>query len=225
MKITSVKPSQSGFLFHFLKRAAKTKPALLKIPATILPCLVAMAVIAGCASTKVTDREQVVKGKLPRPAHIWVYDFAATADDVPIHSALAGNVSKHSTPQTAAHIAEGRKLGAEVEKELVALIRGMGLTTEHAVKGTKPQVNDLVIEGYIISFDEGSAVERVTIGLGVGSSELKVAVEGFQMTAKGLRKLGSGTTESGSGKTPGAAVGAAVLLATKNPVGLIVAPA
>jgi hypothetical protein len=49
-----------------------------------------------------------------------------------------------------------------------------------------------------------------------------VAVEGFQMTAQGLRKLGSGTTDSEGGKTPGADLGVLGLIATHNPAGLIV---
>ena len=52
-----------------------------------------------------------------------------------------------------------------------------------------------------------------------------MAVEGFQMTAQGLRKLGCGTGDSGGSKTPGAALGVASLLATHNPVGLIVGSA
>ena len=42
------------------------------------------------------------------------------------------------------------------------------------------------------------------------------------MTAQGLRKLGSGTLDSGGSKMPGGALGATVLIATGNPVGLIV---
>jgi len=60
------------------------------------------------------------------------------------------------------------------------------------------------------------------VGFGSGGSELKTAVEGYQMTDRGLRKLGSGTVESGSGKTPGAVAPAAVAIATGNPLGLIV---
>lgn len=51
---------------------------------------------------------------------------------------------------------------------------------------------------------------------------MKVAVEGFQMTANGLRKLGSADIGSTGNKTPGSAVGLAVLIATHNPAGLIV---
>jgi hypothetical protein len=50
--------------------------------------LTALLAIVGCAKTKITDREQIVTGKLPRPATLWVYDFAATPADLPIHTSL-----------------------------------------------------------------------------------------------------------------------------------------
>ena len=80
-----------------------------------------------------------------------------------------------------------------------------------------PQLNDIVIEGSILSVQQGSAAERVTIGFAAGESQLKVAVEGFQMTPSGLRKLGSGDVGSTGNKTPGAAFGLATLIATHNP--------
>lgn len=90
------------------------------------------------------------------------------------------------------------------------------------MEGTTPQINDIVIRGYLVSFDEGSAAKRIAIGFGSGASHLKVAVEGFQMTAQGLRKVGSGKTDSGGGRTPGADLGVVGLLATHNPAGLVV---
>jgi hypothetical protein len=123
---------------------------------------------------------------------------------------------------TAEQIAAGRQAGSEVAKALVEEIRAMGLPAERGSIGTQPQVNDLVIRGYFLSIQEGSAAERVAIGFGAGASELKAAVEGYQMTADGLRKLGSGTVNAGGGKSPGAALGLAGLIATANPAGLIV---
>jgi hypothetical protein len=190
--------------------------------ATIVIGLLAVIVAVGCASTKVTSREQDVTEQLPRPGNIWVYDFAASASDVPADSALAGQYPEGDMAQTAEHIATGRELGSQIATELVAQIRDMGMPAARALPGTTPQINDIVIRGYLVSFDEGSATKRVAIGLGSGASELKVAAEGFQMTAQGLRKIGSGTLDSGSGKAPGGAVGLATLLATHNPAGLIV---
>lgn len=187
----------------------------------VMVVVIAMSIV-GCASIKVTNRKEYVTQQLPRPDLIWVYNFAATPADLPANSVLAGQCSEHSTPQTAEHIATGRKLGAQIETKLVEQIRGMGMPAKHAVMGTTPQINDMVIQGYLVSFDMGSAEKRLTIGLGYGSSELKVAVECFQMTANGLRKLWSDTSDAGGSKTPGAAMGAATLIATHNPVGLIV---
>jgi len=188
----------------------------------ILTCLVALLVIAGCASTKVTGRDELVTGQIPRPNTIWVHDFAATPGDVPDESALAGQDLEHSTPQTAKEIAMGRQLGDEIASRLIEQINGMGMSAERASAGTTPQINDLVLRGYLISFNAGSAAKRIAIGFGSGASDLKVAVEGFQMTAQGLRKLGSGTTDAAGGKAPGADLGVLGLLATHNPAGLII---
>jgi len=184
--------------------------------------LFALLVIAGCASTKITGRNELATGQLPRPNTIWVHDFAATPEDVPEESALAGQDLEHSTPQTAKEIAIGRQLGDEIASQLIEQINGMGMSAERASAGTTPQINDLVLRGYLISFNEGSAAKRIAIGFGSGASDLKVAVEGFQMTAQGLRKLGSGTTDAAGGKAPGADLGVLGLLATHNPAGLII---
>jgi hypothetical protein len=151
-----------------------------------------------------------------------VYDFAATPADVPADSSLAGQYTEPQTPQTAEQIAAARKLGAEIAAQLVEQIQGMGLPAESATIRRKPKINDIVIRGYFLSVDEGSTGKRFSIGFGSGASELKTAVEGYQMTNQGLRKIGSGTVAAGGGKLPGVAAPAAVAIASGNPVGLII---
>ncbi len=63
-------------------------------------CLLALVFAVGCASTKSTSHPLAVGEKLPRPGHIWVYDFAATPAEIPADSALAGQHADHPTPQT-----------------------------------------------------------------------------------------------------------------------------
>jgi hypothetical protein len=184
--------------------------------------MLALLAISGCATTKVSDRDQLVTGQLPKPNHIWVYDFAASAADIPANSAFVGQGLQDAPDQSAEHIATGRKIGAQIAGELVAEIQQMGLPAELGTKGTTVQIDDLEIQGYLISFNKGSESKRVAIGLGAGSSELRVAVEGFQMTAQGLRKLGSETTDATGNKTPGMGVGLLSMLATHNPAGLII---
>ena len=127
-----------------------------------------------------------------------------------------------TSPQTAQQIALGRKVGAEIAEDLVDDIAAMGLPAQRGTSESVFDPGDLVIRGTLISYDAGSAVERIAIGFGEGNAELKTAVEGFLVTDSGLRKLGSGSIDSGDSKTPGAAVPLAIAIASGNPIGLIV---
>ena len=187
----------------------------------VVSCLIAILMVNGCASTKVSDREILVTEKVPRPDHILIYDFAATPADVPADSSLAAAATA-GTPQTPEQIETGRRVGAALATRVADKVRRMGLPAERASTQSVPQINDIVIRGYLLSVVEGSAAKRVGVGFGSGASELSVAVEGYQMTAQGLRKLGSGTGTAGGSKTPGAAAGAGVAIATANPIGLVV---
>ena len=184
--------------------------------------LVAVVVVGGCgASTKVTEREILVTEKVPRPDHILIYAFAATPAEVPADSPIAA-VATDRPPQTPEQIEFGRRVGAQIAIQLAERIRRMGLPAEHVSGPSLPQINDIVIRGYLLSVSEGSAAKRVGVGFGSGASELSVAVEGYQMTAQGLRRLGWGAGTAGGSKTPGAAGAAGVAVATHNPVGLVV---
>ncbi|MEI6085688.1 MAG: DUF4410 domain-containing protein, partial [Verrucomicrobiota bacterium] len=196
-------------------------PTLSRTTLTLAASLVVLFA-AGCASTKVSNREQLVTGPLARPAHIWVYDFVATAGDLPSDSLLAGEADVDTSPQTAEQVAEGKKLGAEIATQLAAQIRDLGMPGLQATAGAVPQVNDIVIRGYLLSIKEGSAAKRVIVGFGAGGSSMQTLVEGFQVTPQGQRKLGSGDVNSGGSKGPGAALGVVTFLATANPAGLIV---
>ena len=184
--------------------------------------LIALALVAGCASTNVTQQTPISNAGLPRPNQIWVYDFVANPADMPPNSSIGGEVSAPSAPPTAAEIDEGRQLGALIASNLVADIQAMGLSAAQAGPRSMPQVGDAVIRGYLVSVQGGSAVKRFVIGFGAGTSEMDTVVEGYAVTSQGWRKLGSGTLTSSGNKTPGMIVPAAVAIATANPIGLIV---
>jgi hypothetical protein len=185
-------------------------------------CAIGVMLLAGCASTNVTNRERLVYERLPRPNHIYISDFGASAADIPRDSALAGQVSAPTAPPTSEQAALGRQLGTTIAAELINRIREMGLPAQHGVPGTPLQANDILIRGYLVSVEKGSTAKRMTIGFGSGGSELTTFVEGFQMTPQGLRKVGSATLDAEGSKGPGAAVGGAGWLITGSPIGLAV---
>ena len=165
--------------------------------------LLALVVVVGCASTKVTRREEYTGPKLARPDRIIVHPFAASQADIPAGSAAVNHFATHSAPQTADQIATGRKLGAEVAKQLVTEIQQMGLPAVLSIGQPAPHDGDIVIMGYFVSIDKGSTVKRVVLGFGSGAAELGTEVEGYLMTKQGLRRLGEGKVEAGTGKGPG----------------------
>ena len=186
-----------------------------------LAWLFGIILVAGCASTEVTERQRYEGARLARPDRIIVHDFAATPADVHAESALPSESAGAAT-QTAEDIEVGRKLGAEVAKRLVADLQGMGLPAVQAAGQRPPRAGDIVIKGSFVSVEEGSAGKRVLVGFGSGAADLRTVVEGYLMTAEGLRKLAGGEVASESGKTPGMAAPLAVAAATSNPIGLIV---
>ncbi len=146
----------------------------------------------------------------------------ATPEEVQPDSALATQNVAPSIPPSPLQTDLDRQLGMKIAEELAQEIRNMGLPGVRATQSTIPHVNDIMLRGYLLTVDKGSAVERVALGFGAGASDLKTLIEGYQMTPKGPRKLGEGDVNAGGGKTPGAALGLATLLITHNPVGLVV---
>jgi hypothetical protein len=186
-------------------------------PAARLPALV---FLVGCSSTKITDRQAYEGAKLPRPDRIIVHDFSADPADVPPGSAFADKLG--AAPPASEQAAAG-KLGALVAQKLVANLREMGLPAVAAPGQPAPQVDDIVLRGYFVTINEGSATERVLVGFGKGDAALHSAVEAYQMTPQGLRLLGHGEVQSGGGgEMPGVIVPLAVVAATANPIGLVI---
>ena len=166
------------------------------------PLLMALAVLAGCASSDVTSRRSF-EGELTKPARVVVYDFSATPQDVPADSVLAGQFARREAPQSEEEIALGRDLGSRVAKRLVETLNELGIPAERAADGAVPQLGDGVIKGAFVSVDEGSRLKRMLIGFGAGAAELRTVVEGYQLRETGLFPLGSAEIEAGGGKMPG----------------------
>ena len=186
-------------------------------------CMLALVVAAGCASTKVTGRDSKIgTEKIAKPDRIYVYPFAATQVGIPTWATPADQFAQPIKPPTPEELELGRKVGALVAKDLVTEIGKMGLLAVEGGHQSHPQPNDLMIIGYFGAIEEGSTVKRLTLGFGSGATELTTTVEGYQMTNKGPRLLGSAKLDSAGGKTPGLFVPLAVLAATANPIGLVV---
>ncbi len=181
---------------------------------------------AGCASTNIAKGNILSERKLPYPQTIWVCDFVPATKDMEANLAEDNKKGEVVTAQKPEVKKLAVQLGKSISAQLIKKIDEMGLKAEAADAATKPQINDIVLRGYLYGVKSGNATKRIFIGMGYGASTLNTLLEGYQMTSEGLCKLSSANIEAIGDKAPGGGVtSVAVFILTKNPVGLIVAPA
>lgn len=172
---------------------------------------------AGCASSGVAQRRGTGAAEsLIRPAYVIVYDFAATPGDVPPDSAIARYYQQRPVAQTPQDVELGRRLGRLVAENLVGDLNEAGIKALPVASAPVPSIGDAVIRGEFIAVNEGNRLTRVLIGFGAGAAELKTLVEAYQVTATGLRPLGSAQIEAAGGKLPGMLVPVGVGAAAGN---------
>lgn len=129
------------------------------------------------AHVQVTDVQAYAGGKsLRRPSKILVYDFAISPADVQVDKSQEVRLR---------HLVEGsknpEKVGEnavnELSKELVKSLKKTGLPVEHVSDSVRPPADALVVKGAFLSVKEGDKAERVVMGMGEGSAEVKTKVE------------------------------------------------
>src|SRR4051812_40476217 len=114
-----------------------------------LSLLIVAALLAGCASTEVTQQTAMVGG-VTKPSHILVYDFVGDPNMFPPGSAAAAKFDR-SDPPSAEDIQTATELGGLIAESLAADIREMGMSASRASPGTQPRVGDGALKGYLVS--------------------------------------------------------------------------
>jgi hypothetical protein len=191
--------------------------------AFVLPWLAVVALVAasGCATTALTaNRSDVGSRRLAKPAVVLVQDFAASPSDMYEQSSYEPSAPSRSVPSEQVEL--GRRIGREVAVRVAERIRAMGIDAEAPGRIVSARPGDLVLRGFFQSIDEGNAAKRMVVGFGSGKASLTTVVEGYLMTERGLRPLGSATVDSTGGKKPGVLLPIVVTAATANPIGLAV---
>lgn len=158
--------------------------------------------VAACGQTGVRKATLTSETNLPRPSRILIYDFAVSEQEVKEYQ---GIMRQQPTIKDAA---ERERLLAQEAKdalaeEMVDALKPLGFAVERVARGTRATGNDLVIDGQFLAVDEGNPLHRLVIGFGTGGSAVQTQVQVYQ--APEARKLLEFTTESDSGKLPGAA--------------------
>ena len=124
---------------------------------------------------------QVYQGpRLPPPARVLVHDLAVSPDEVKLDRGLSARLvgATQGTPRTEQEIAAGRQVASAISNGVVTELRKRGILAERAAGPAQgAPVRDLLVEGQLISIDEGNRNERNIIGLGAGRSDVQADVQ------------------------------------------------
>jgi hypothetical protein len=161
-----------------------------------------LCIFAACGQTGIRRAAQVPETNLPRPNRILLHDFAMSEQEVKEYQ---GILRQQPTIKDASE--RERLLAKEVKdalaEEVVDGLKSLGFAVERVGREAKATGNDLLIDGHFLAVDEGNPLRRLVIGFGTGASAVQTQVQVYQ--GQKARKLLEFTTESDSGKMPGAA--------------------
>lgn len=168
---------------------------------------------AACGPSRVHITQESDAVGLPRPAMVYVYDFAVVPSDVqldqggPLRRLASRFTGSDQADPDAQAVAVGRQVADKVSAALVAQITAMGLNAQRMARGEMPPEGAVAVAGQFVSVDEGSQLRRMAIGFHQGQSSVTAAVQLYRVTGRHeAADLLDFTASSASPPTPGAVV-------------------
>ncbi len=180
--------------------------------AFMLAAAAAAALLAGCAPTDIRPVGNTYTGaKLARPDVVLVRDFAVTPGEVQLDRGIGARLvsAMGGASASAQEVAVARQVVGAISTTLAAEINKLGLPaqTSGAAVGTAWEKR-LVIEGQIISIDQGNRTRRTMIGLGAGHSDVEADTQAlYEIRGTPPRLVESFEAAAKSGRKPGLAEG------------------
>lgn len=165
--------------------------------------------LAACAREQMTEEYRYRGPPLPRPERVFVPDLGLLANDVKLDDGVRARLMQEmsSEPVSEQRLAAGRQAAAAVTQEIVSRLGSYGLPAERAARPVPGlPVPNVVVEGHVLSVDQGNRTRRTVIGFGAGQSQVVVEVQVYYRAGTGpARLLDQFEAAAESPRTPGAA--------------------
>ncbi len=157
--------------------------------------------IAACGQTAVRPLSRPQVANLPPPERILVYDFGTADAFFMEYQGILSQQPPEKNPAERENLIK-RHASQAAGAELVNGLRRLGFVVAWVPRGTPVAEHELLIDGRFITVDQGNPLRRLLIGFGSGASKVETRVGLYMGTER--RKLLEFTTQSDSGKLPGA---------------------
>ncbi|WPB84881.1 DUF4410 domain-containing protein [Sediminicoccus rosea] len=164
--------------------------------------------LAACTAPQVEQTAGYSGGRLPRPERIYVVDPGVAADDVKLDDGVRQRLAQMTSDQSLSQqrLAAGRQAAGGVAAEVTAKLQSFGLPAERVGRAPPPGAGRVVIvEGHLLSVDQGNQTRRNLIGFGRGRSSVTVEVQVYYRDGQAApRLISSFEATAQSPMTPGA---------------------
>jgi hypothetical protein len=176
----------------------------MRIMRTLLSLAVTV-VLGACSHAHVQTVESYLGPPVPRPDHVLVAYFSISPEQVRLDQGVGARVIRaaNDQPLSGLELRAAQDTQAALAERLVERLRKYGLPAELGGAGTG---NDMLVQGQIVSIDQGNRTRRVLIGLGAGKSSISADTQVYYATPIAPpRFIMAFDGKADSGRMPGAA--------------------
>jgi Domain of unknown function (DUF4410) len=166
-----------------------------------------IAMLAACSHAKVQTTESYLGPPMSRPDHLLVTYFTITPEQVRLDQGIGPRIMRASGDQTssAEELQAARDTQAALAERLVERLRKYGLPAELAANNAGAG-DSLLLQGQIVSIDQGNRTRRVLVGLGAGKSSITADAQLYSLSGTAPpRFISAFQGQADSGRAPGAA--------------------
>lgn len=164
--------------------------------------------LVACTAPQVEQTAGYSGRRLPRPERIYVVDPGVAAGDVKLDDGVRQRLTQMTSDQSIGQqrLAAGRQAAAGVAAEVTAKLQSFGLPAERVARAPAPSgARVVIVEGHLLSVDQGNQTQRNLIGFGRGRSSVAVEVQVYYRDGQAApRLISSFEATAQSPRTPGA---------------------
>lgn len=166
-----------------------------------------ISMLAACSHAHVQTAESYAGPPQSRPDHVFVTYFSIAPDQVRLDQGVSARIMRVTAnqPLGAQELQAAQNTQAALAEQIVARLRKYGLPAEIA-RNNVATGSGLLVQGQIVSIDQGNRTRRTLVGLGAGKSSVTADAQIYSVSATAPpRFMMAFEGQANSGHAPGAA--------------------